>query len=67
VAIENREIGKELLQAFFPTPLLCEQENTSAVYNQLAWKPIAKHEVKTAVFRANPDKAPRRDGLSTRV
>jgi hypothetical protein len=25
-AIENNEIGEELLQAFFPTPPLCEQE-----------------------------------------
>jgi hypothetical protein len=35
VATENREIGKELLQAFFSIPLPCEQENTSATYDQL--------------------------------
>jgi hypothetical protein len=67
VATENQEIEKELLQAFFSTPLLCEQENTSAAYNQLEWELIAKHEVKTAVFRANSDKAPGRDGLLARV
>ena len=31
------------------------------------WEPIAKHEVKAAVFRASPDKAPGRDGLPARV
>jgi hypothetical protein len=58
MATEKREIGKELIQAFFPMPPPCEQENTSIVYDQLAWEPIAKHGVKAAVFRANPDKAP---------
>jgi hypothetical protein len=67
VAIENSEIGKELLQSFFSTPPLCEQENTLTAYDQLTWKPIAKHEVKAAVFRANSDKALERDGLSARV
>jgi len=36
-------------------------------YNQLPWEPIAKHKVEAAVFRASPDKAPRRDGLPARV
>ena len=66
-ATENDEIGKELLQAFFPTPLPCEQEETPAIYNQLHYEPIAKHEVKAAVFRASPDKAPGRDNLPARV
>ena len=66
-AIENNEIGKELLQAFFPTPLSCEQEDTPTAYNQLHSEPIAKHEVKAAVFRASQDKAPGRDNLPARV
>lgn len=66
-ATENHEIGKELLQAFFPLPPPCEQEEDLAVYNQLHCEPIAKHEVKTAVFRASPDKAPGRDGMPARV
>ena len=33
----------------------------------MPWEPIAKHEVKVAVFRASPDKAPGRDGLPARV
>lgn len=65
-ATENHEIGKELLQAFFPTPPR-EQEEDRAVYNQLYCEPIAKHEVKAAVFRASPDKAPGRDGMPARV
>ena len=66
-ATENHEIRKELLQAFFPTPPPCEQEEDPATYNQLHCEPIAKHEVKAAVFRASPDKAPGRDGLLARV
>jgi hypothetical protein len=59
---ENQEIGRELLQAFFPAPPPCEQEEAPAVYNQLPWEPIAKHEVRAAVFRASQDKALGRDG-----
>ena len=39
----------------------------SATYDQLHCEPIAKHEVKAAVFRASPDKALGRDGLPARV
>jgi len=31
------------------------------------WEPIAKYKVKAVVFRASPNKAPRRDGLPARV
>ena len=37
VATENDEIGKELLQAFFPTPPPCEQKDALAAYEQLPW------------------------------
>ena len=67
VATEDDEIERELLQAFFPSPPPCEQEETPATYDQLHCEPIAKHEVKAAVFRASPDKAPGRDGLPARV
>jgi hypothetical protein len=66
-ATEDHEIGKELLQTFFPTPPACEDEDTPITYNQLRWEPIIKHEVKAAVFRAKPDKAPGRDGLPAHV
>ena len=62
-ATENDKIGKKLLQMFFLTLLPCEQEEISAVYDQLHFEPIAKHEVKAAVFRASRDKAPGRDNL----
>jgi hypothetical protein len=45
----------------------CEQEDTPTVYSQLHSEPIAKHEVKAAVFRASQDKAPGRDNLPARV
>lgn len=64
---KNQEIGKELLRTFFPTPPPCEQEDEPVTYNQLPWEPITKDEVKTAVFRASPDKAPGRDWILARV
>lgn len=64
---ENQDIATELLQAFFPTPPPWEPEDALSTYSQLPWKPIAKHEVRAAVFRASPDKAPGRDCLSARV
>ena len=68
VVTKNHNIARELLQAFFPVPLPCEQkEDTMASYNQLPWEPIAKHEVNAAVFRASPDKALGRDGLPAKV
>jgi hypothetical protein len=67
-ATRNGEIGEELLQAFFPTSIPCEQEKENpAIYEQLYSEPIAKHEVKAAMFRANSDKAPGRDNLPARV
>ncbi|KAF9728557.1 zinc knuckle [Paraphaeosphaeria minitans] len=66
-ATEDEEIGRELLRAFFPSPPPCEQEETTATYDQLHCESITKHEVKAAVFRAYPDKAPGRDGLPARV
>ncbi|KAF2261101.1 hypothetical protein CC78DRAFT_608837 [Lojkania enalia] len=67
IAIEDKEIGQELLYAFFPSPPLCEYKETPTIYNQLYCEPIAKYKVKAAVFRANPDKALGRDGLPARV
>ena len=67
-ATRNSEIGKELLQAFFSTSILCEQkEENPAIYEQLYSELIAKHEVKAAVFKANSDKASSRDNLSVQV
>ncbi|KAF2259259.1 hypothetical protein CC78DRAFT_475959, partial [Lojkania enalia] len=67
IATEDEEIGQELLHAFFPSPPLCEHEETPTTYNQLYCEPIAKHKVKAAVFRVNLDKALGRDGLPARV
>jgi len=64
---ENQDIAGELLRAFFPPPPSCEPEGAPGGYSQLPWEPITKDEVKNAVFRASPDKAPGRDGLPARV
>lgn len=66
-ATENHDIGNEFLRTFFPTPPTCEHEEGPTVYDQLHFEPVAKHEVKAAVFRVSPDKAPGRDGLPARV
>lgn len=67
VVAENHGIARDLLQAFFPVLPLCKQEEAQAVYNQLLWEPIAKHEFKAVMFRASQDKAPGRDGFTARV
>ncbi|RYP14537.1 hypothetical protein DL765_006313 [Monosporascus sp. GIB2] len=64
---ENEDIAREFRQAFFPAPPPCEPEDAPSTYSQLPWEPITKHEVKAAVSRASPDKAPGRDGLPARV
>ncbi|KAF2190969.1 hypothetical protein K469DRAFT_696734 [Zopfia rhizophila CBS 207.26] len=67
-ATEDHDIVRELLQAFSPALPPCEQEeNVLASYNELLSEPIAKHKVKTAVFRASPDKAPERNDLLAQV
>ena len=33
VAIEDHEISRELLQAFFPSPPYCERDETKAAYH----------------------------------
>ena len=65
--IKNDKISKELLQMFFPTLLPCKQEEILTVYDQLHCELIAKHEVKTTIFRASWDKVPGRDNLPARV
>jgi hypothetical protein len=64
-ATENQDIAEELLQAFIPAPPSCEPEDTPSGYSQLPWEPIAKDEVKNAVFRASPDKAPGQESASS--
>ncbi|KAF2195130.1 hypothetical protein K469DRAFT_681483 [Zopfia rhizophila CBS 207.26] len=44
-----------------------DDQTTTSVLPNAADEPIAKHEVKVAVFRASPDKAPGRDGLPARM
>ncbi|ORY01183.1 hypothetical protein BCR34DRAFT_606026 [Clohesyomyces aquaticus] len=63
---ENQDVADELLRAFFPAPPSCEPEDAPSGYSQQLWELIAKDEVKNAVFRASPDKAPGRDGLPVR-
>ncbi|RYP19375.1 hypothetical protein DL766_008456 [Monosporascus sp. MC13-8B] len=64
---KNKDITRKFRQAFFPAPPPCEPEDALSTYSQLPWEPIAKHEVKAAVSRASPDKAPGKDGLPARV
>ena len=64
---ENQDIADKLLRAFFPPPPSCEPEDAPSGYSQLPWEPIIKDEVKNAVFRASPNKAPGRDGPPARV
>ena len=59
-------MGRVLLREFFDgrTPINVHPEETTTVsLPVLPWQPLTKREVKDAVFRAKPLKAPGRDGI----
>ena len=64
---ENQGIAEELLRAFFPAPPSYEPEEAPSGYRELPWVPIAKDEVKNAVFRTSPDKTLGKNCLLARV
>ena len=66
---DNKEISEALLESFFPPPPEHEEpeQDVEAAFTQLPFEPITEEEVKAAVFRAKPMKAPGMDGLPVLV
>jgi len=59
----NEGIAKELLYSFFPPPVATPEVISHHVKEQLPLVPLTVQDVRRAIFDANPNKAPGRDGL----
>jgi hypothetical protein len=67
---EDDRIAGELMREFFPpapTPTAPSRPSDEVNEPQLEHEPLTVREVKHAIFRAKPDKAPGPDGLPARV
>ena len=67
---EDDQIAEELMREFFPpapTPTAPSRPRDEGNEPQLEHEPLTAREVKCAVFRAKPDRAPGPDGLPARV
>ena len=59
----NEGIAKELLHSFFPPPTIIPEVVSPGATEQLQLELLTIEDVRKAVFNANPNKAPGRDGL----
>lgn len=71
--ITNEEIGTSLLENFFPQPLPypppthSDNTNNSGFAAQIIAPPIQKEDVRAAIFKASPLKAPGQDNIPALV